>query len=124
MTEYELIDLAMTWIERQESASLTYFTVISAYMVTAYTVGQNLKSRQAFVVSVLFVAFAVGPTLAMLSQLGSLLEVAHLRMSLYPDSALQANVTAIKGAYLWVFIQSAGILVALNFMWDIRHPKP
>ena len=70
-----------------------------------------------------FVAFTGAPTVAMVTQLQRIIELAYLRQASYPDSAIAVTINAIKGGYFWVFIQAAGIFVALKFMWDVRHPK-
>ena len=60
MTEYEILDL-MASVEAQMASQFTlYLTVISAYLVVAYFVGNKLTLPQTLIASILFMFGAGG----------------------------------------------------------------
>ena len=58
MTEYELVDVVATYNSNSQSWVATYFTVVTAYLIAAYTVGNKLTRPQVVIVNTCFVAFS------------------------------------------------------------------
>ena len=75
------------------------------------------------VVSVLFLSFSGATTAASYMQLESMFDLSLLRGEMFPDTKLAIQTEKLRFGYFFIAIQVIGILVALNFMWDIRHPK-
>ena len=123
MTEYEFFELSLTWVERAESSSMMYLTVVSGYLLAAYAIGAHLTKGQVAFVSVLFFVFAASSTLAVVTQMGSLMELSYARVANFPDGPMRFDPNAIRLGYVWAGMQAAGIVACLWFMWSIRHPK-
>lgn len=114
MTEYEFLDYTATLMGNFQTALTLYFTVVTAYVVTALIAGDRLTRLQLYVVNTCFVIAAgiVGYlTVAIWDRFFSF----SIRTSV-PDG------TAAPVDFTWPL----GILVAIifvgccTFMWSIR----
>ena len=120
MTEYELVDVLISYNTAAMSALALYLTTVSGYLIVAYLAGKNLTASQTVIVSVLFIVFAL------FFGYGA---VGYLRRGLLMADELRTiNPGEFFGVAPWlVFLAAglcfAGILASLRFMWDIRHPK-
>ena len=120
MTEYELVDAIASFNSGAGSWSAMYFTILSAYLVAAYLAGAQLSHSQMLIVSGAFVVAASMCCFVAVSHTLRSLEFANEVRVLNPsrDFAVKPWVPLVWGALL-----SAGVLIALKFMWDVRHPK-
>jgi hypothetical protein len=123
MTEYEIADLALTFVERTESSSMMYLTLVSGYLLAAYAIGAHLTKSQVTFVSVLFFVFAVSSVLAVVTQMDAVAELNFARKANFPDGLLSLKQNEHLLGYVWAGVQAAGIVGCLWFMWSIRHPK-
>ena len=120
MTEYELVDVLISYNTAAMSALALYLTTVSGYLIVAYLVGKSLAASQTVIVSVLFIVSAL------FYGYGA---VGYLRRALLMVDELRTmNPGEYYGVTPWlVFLIAglcfAGILASLRFMWDIRHPK-
>lgn len=96
------------------SAMSLYLTVISGYLLVAYIAGKELTFLQTTIITVLFGFFAGLNTIATMSYM----ESAHYFGSTYGAGRSPAWAAPAVGTVLFL-----GILAALKFMWDVRHPK-
>ena len=122
MTEYELVD-AMTSIGSNlvQGQALT-ISLISAYMIVAYSVGAHLTRFQAAFISILLVLFAFVGFQGQNYMLGESLRYAaqlnEMRGGTPRGELVGPLATAtVLGLRLFIF---GG---ALTFMWRVRHPK-
>ncbi len=120
MTEYELIDAVGTYSSGMQSWTALYFSGISAYLITAYVVGENLNKSQAIIISGGFILFAIN---SVLGYLGLGLKLAALNEELTALRPENTSLASELGVSLYSLGFVLGILVSLKFMWDIRHPK-
>ena len=120
MTEYELIDAVGTYSSGMQSWTTLYFSGISAYLITAYVVGENLTRSQAIIISGGFILFAMNSVLGYYGLGSRLIELNDELRDKRPDHTSLASDLGVS-MYALVFV--VGILVALKFMWDVRHPK-
>ena len=120
MTEYELVDAIASFNSGAGSWSAMYFTILSAYLVAAYLAGAQLSHSQMLIVSGAFVVAASMCCFVAVSHTLRSLEFAIEVRLLNPsrEFAVKPWVPLVWGALL-----SAGVLIALKFMWDVRHPK-
>ena len=120
MTEYELVDAAASYNGLLQSWLMAYFTILTAYLITAYAVGDQLNRFQVFVITTLF---AVLNSLCVAAVMGTgmrFVEFTQQVSDLNPERVylVSPSMMLTTGTSL-----SVGILVALRFMWDVRHPK-
>lgn len=120
MTEYELVDAVASYTSLLHSWLMAYFTILSAYLIAAYAVGYKLTTFQASVVTI---CFLVLNSLCILATMGSGLRFIDLTQQLTamnPERVFLVSPALIGAS---VTVLSAGLLVSLIFMWQVRHPK-
>lgn len=120
MTEYELVLAAGSYNALVHSWIATYFAAYFAYLLVAYLAGDKFTPSQARIVSVSFVVFSALSTYAAAAAATRTIEFIRQAQELNPgrESAMTTEVLWVTATILLL-----GILVALKFMWDVRHPK-
>jgi len=123
MTEFEISSMTYVANEAANTALTLYLTVVSAYLIVAYTVGKRLTKSQLVFVNCLFVFFSIAFTYST--------TVSFFAMRFYTE--IQAEIADTPGEkYLYIenlFVAILaialvlGIIGSLKFMWDVRHPK-
>ena len=117
MTEYELVDVLISYNTAAMSALALYLTTASGYLIAAYLAGANLTRSQAVFVSVLFIVFAL------FFGYGS---VAYFSRGLViADELRKMNPGEWYGLAAWLIVTVAGlclvgIFASLKFMLDVR----
>ena len=96
------------------SAMALYLTVTSGYLLVAYLVGKELTFLQTIIISTLFIFFTSLNTVATIS----FMENAYFFGSTYGIGRMPGWAPNVVGVCLF-----SGILAAVKFMWDVRHPK-
>ena len=120
MTEADLVEAIAAFNSSAQGWIGLYISILSAYLITAYMAGLNLTRGQVIIVSAGFIAFAFLSIFGAVANSTRILEFTHELRALNPDRnfAMQKAVIVIMQVLL-----TAGVFVALKFMWDIRHPK-
>ena len=120
MSEAELIESTMLVSDAVfESVSL-YLTCVTAYLVAAYSIGAKLSRFQVAVISVLFTVFAAPFVMSIHTSLWNVDFLSKQIAQIRPDW-----VGSTSPEFIWglLFLDSAGIVTCLAFMWNIRHSK-
>ena len=120
MTEYELVDNAITYFTAALTAFGMYITVLSGYVIAAFVAGKRLLRAQVWVVNVLFFWTASVFTLATVTCYARTNEYANRLLELDPSRASYFSEFA---AVLVGVIQILGIAAGLYFMWSTRQIK-
>ena len=126
MNEYELVDAMSGLHSNLIQGQAVSITILSAYMVVAYTVEKKLTTFQCTFVSIMFILFGL---LGAMGQITILNEVYHYGAQLRElrsDQTLTFNSDGWFGEVSrWLFIAVRAFLFAgaLYFMWSVRHPK-
>ena len=120
MTEFELWDIFVSLNSVLHAWVATYFTILTAYIIAAYMVGADLSRFQVLIISIGFVWFVGLCTYAGTSAGMRCAELGREIMALNPSRAITLNEGVMTAASM---IMYGGILVALIFMWQVRHPK-
>lgn len=120
MTEYELLDTFTTTQALMHSWATTYFSAVTAYLVAAYAIGARLTRSQAFVATTAFVIFSA---LCAWGILGTGLRMLELKSEIRMLNPEREFLFGMPALLMTSGIAVAGILVALKFMWDVRHPR-
>lgn len=96
-------------------AITVYLTVLTAYLIAAYSVGSKLTTAQSIFISVLFVMFASVFGWTAWAFMTGAVNFYESRSGL-GDGGLQQYIPSIIG-----FCETAGIIGAISFMLDIRR---
>jgi hypothetical protein len=96
------------------SAMSLYLTVLSGYLLVAYLAGKQLSFLQTTIVTVLFMFFTTTNTIATVSYTQSAYYFGHT----YGEGRVPSWGAPVIGVLLFF-----GIMAAVKFMWDVRHPK-
>ena len=120
MTEADLIQSIAAYSSSTQGWLGLYVSALTAYLVTAYLAGSNLTPSQTLIISTCFIIFAC---LCAFSGTANTARVVDFTLEL-----AELNPNRKFAAQSWVIhvlevVLYSGILVALKFMWDIRHPK-
>lgn len=120
MSEYELADsiaamitVLLTWIGLS-------FTFLTAYLVTAYTVGRLLTGSQTWIINALFCLYQAGTINGVYTSGSRYLEFVQEIQRINPEREYSFSVISLYTSPLFLMIVT---FAALKFMWDIRHPK-
>ena len=120
MTEVEAIEAMYAMGANVVDSASTYLTVVTGYLIAAYFIGRELTRFQMAVISALFVAFSLSFIGAIYVGLNNILAIS----TQYPvqiDGWL--NYVSKPVNVLVLVVDMLGIIMALIFMWSIRHPK-
>ena len=121
MTEYEIVDVINNTTSNMLAAQALFITVISAYVVVAYSVGKDLTSYQVSFVNfgfLLFVLISIQSALGLTGMISFHVE----KLNEYREVEVKAASLALTTAFL-VGVRAILIIGALIFMWQVRHPK-
>jgi len=123
MTEFELLEVLDNFSNQMMLSTTLFFTLISAYLIITYLVGEKLARRQVVIISALYFVWILT------------LPLAQYNWSLQAATAV-TELTAIGSAYAktspdillawsrsFMALQYFAILVSLYFMWHVRHAK-
>ena len=120
MTEYELVDVLISYNTAAMSALALYLTTVSGYLIVGYLAGKSLTASQAVIVSVLFIVFALFFGYGAVGYFRRALLVVDELMTMNPGEFIGVKPWLV---FLVAGLCFTGILASLRFMWDIRHPK-
>jgi hypothetical protein len=112
MSQLEFAEAFSALISTSLSATGLYMTAVTGYLIAAYLVGKKLTRSQLYIVSALFVVFALVMTFA-----GFSLTERAIQLEVELEGELDALDLA---SYFMVVVQTLGIIAALKFMIDIR----
>lgn len=118
MSEYETAGLTFSLIGYGMTAMALYFTVVSGYLIGAYMVGAQLSRSQAWIVTSLFMVFALSLVFGTFSFFAAASSIGERSLS-----SIEYWLAPIIG-----LAEVAGIVASLKFMFDIRRqtlaPEP
>ena len=118
MSEYELSELSADYLNGAMGAISLYITVVTAYLVAAFSAGKRLNSSEYLIVTVLFVlsaSFFIFGSVALLSRQLYIVE---------KHAAIESDATVFLSKTLIMYIAAVEILavfVRLKFMWSCLH---
>ena len=124
MTEFELGEMLHNQFAVMWQAGQMYFTLVSAYLVASYVVGTKLTRQQNAVITILYVVWIASVIFGQVTSAGAVLRLENALRAI--DSITiggGASLETESAVYAFMFVQIAGVLASLWFMWSIRHPK-
>ena len=122
MSEYEMGEMMHSQMGQMWQAGQMYFTLVSAYLAVSYLVGGNLTKAQASVISILYLVWVAA---VISGQIIAGFSLVHIEIALDEVNSiiLPFGTRTLLNMYLFMFVQIAGVLASLWFMWSVRHPK-
>jgi hypothetical protein len=120
MTPYELADLAQSNFANATSAFAVFLSIVFAYIMTAYLVGAKLTHMQNRIVTFLFLLVSILNSWSIAAYASGGVRLSQLA---YPDNP---NHFFSPGSWIAPMMSIACLLIivmALKFMWDVRHTK-
>ena len=123
VNEYEIIDAMASFQSNLIQGQALTISMLTAYMVVAYTAGAKLTTFQCAFASILFFLFGL---LTVSGQLYNLTEMYHYGAQLgniRGDSYSFSEGFSEGTRWTFIAIRLAIFLGALYFMWSVRHPK-
>ena len=122
MDLYEIGDLINSSSSNIIAGQAVFISIISGYLIVAYTVGKKLTKYQVSFINLVFVISNITGFIGLMAQSNLVWEYAELRASL--NGGQEFN-SAISESWRILFSGVRILLVvgALVFMWQVRHPK-
>ncbi len=120
MTEFELWEAFASFNSVLHAWITTYFTTLTAYIIAAYVVGANLTRFQVVVINFAFIWFCGLCAYAAVNSGMRCVEFGEQILSINPSTELALSAPVITVASVIIY---GGIVIALLFMWQVRHPK-
>jgi hypothetical protein len=120
MTAYEASDLLNGAVGNLIAGQALFITIVSAYLVVAYTVGKKLTKYQVWFINFTFILLAFLGIQGTSNVLLLAFEYGSLRPE--PGGTFQAEMAEIGK---WITISVRGLITAgaLIFMWQVKHTK-
>jgi hypothetical protein len=122
MTEYEIADLLNGVNSNITAGQAVFLSVLSAYLVVAYSVGKNLTTYQVSFINFVFILMMfVG-----FNAQAELLETAYAygyQLDFLRPGAEAMDTTAEAVKIVFMVMRAVLVVGALVFMWQVRHPK-
>ena len=118
MTEYELVDVIISYATGGGTFFAIWLTVLSAYAITAYVVGRELTTFQVAWLNTLYLFAAFILIFSFYGLFNSQVFYVHELRSLRPDSPQMMNPAMLFSA---TSVAALGTLITFAFMWQVRH---
>ena len=119
MSEAELVQHFWSGVENGLSALTMYISVFSGYLLVAYLVGARLTPLQCAIATGAFLVFG-GYCIWGNAVFWNVVYVTAIELRPARPELLPVD---LNPAYVATILLLIGILGALKFMWDVRHPK-
>ena len=120
MTEAELIEAAANFNTLILGWASAYFAAFTAYLVSAYLVGDKLTTSQVLFISGGYSIYSFLCVIAVFGATTKFVEFTIDAEAINPDRLYLATHLQAQIGGVLLFL---GILGSLKFMWDIRHPR-
>ena len=122
MTEYEVTDLSLGMMSQAFSSIGYYLTTVFAYLSVAYFLGDKLKKREVFIISVLFLFGVLIFIYGTYGYLTKHWEMVQQMKTFAPGRAYFNDSGWVRSSIL--AIELFGVVVSLYFMYTrTRHEK-
>jgi hypothetical protein len=119
MSEAELWGLIVEYNDSLMAAMSLYLTILSGYLIVAYLAGGKLTSTQCTIITIAFVLSALLFTWAVRGY-------GYRAIFLIGKTSQEFHTWQMMDEPSLLFILAimvGGVIAALKFMWDVRHPK-
>ena len=102
-----------------------YFTLVSAYLIVSYLVGEKLTRPQHFIVTSLYVIWAIGLVQTQVSTgLGAIRIAGIIENQREYLLGVDADSMVLRlGIFGFTAVMVFGVVASLYFMWSVRNSK-
>ncbi len=121
MTEYEILDLVGGESAQSATQFTLYLSVLFAYLITAYFVGDKLTRAQVFLLSGLYIFVNLAQAWGMVLTMNRVGELMEMKAEISPLTEWEEGYVGYGN--LWAIAMVIGVLASLYFMWNVRHPN-
>jgi len=121
MTEYEILDLVSSESAQSATQFSLYLTVLFAYLVTAYFIGDKLTRAQVVVLTILYVFVNSAQALGMRLTIAHVQELLERKAELSPFTKWEAGYESY--GTIWSVAMLLGIAASLYFMLSVRRSR-
>ena len=122
MSEYELYEIIVGYTGNLEQSMAVLISLLSAYLVLAYAIGQNLTRFQVLFISICFTAVYIGVLQAQAYYLDETLQLSERLESISEHRSI-AEGTGELSMVIFIAVRVLFLLGALYFMWNVRRTK-
>ena len=123
MDIYQLNDLMNGMNSNILQAQVLFISVLSAYLVVAYTAGASLTRYQVTFISIVFLLITSLGAFGQLRNVQILTDWGYQAVALSGLEPVISETQAAASKWLFIAIRVALTVGALAFMWQVRHPK-
>lgn len=122
MTLYEVEDLINSIGSNIIAGQAVFLTVITGYMIVAYTVGKSLTRYQVGFINLILIIANISGFMGVFANTTMIYEYSAIRAELTGGQKIREEFSAA-----WIISSTSprALLIggALLFMWQVRHPK-
>ena len=122
MTLYEVGDLLNSTSSNIIAAQAVFFTIITAYLVVAYSVGKSLTTYQVAFINLAFLVATATGVMGVVANVSLIAEYNSVRRGLIEEQRVP-EVLDTAWVITFTAVRVVLILGALVFMWQVRHPR-
>jgi hypothetical protein len=120
MTEAELLVVAQGYRDSAIAMNASFLSVVTAYLIVAYTAGKNLNFVQVLTINTFFVVVAVFMIVSQFTLMTYAAEADLAAREISTWKKLPRTGFVPYGIQVFYLLF---VFISLKFMWDIRHPK-
>ena len=124
MNEHDAMEVVNGAVANTLSAQAIFFTVLSAYLAVAYTIGNKLTKYQVAFVNMLFLIAFFNLTANQLTLMES--TIYYVQLAIEARGAIEASISGVSpkmNMLMFFSIRFLMLVGAILFMWQVRHPK-
>ena len=123
MNLYEVSDLINSSTANLMASQTIFLSMITAYLVVAYTIGEKLTLYQVSVVNLIFTLSILNGTAGGVAGLEMLMDHIAASMEIQGIDETGNVIRATVTSFVYVAIRLIFLVASLGFMWQVRHPK-
>jgi hypothetical protein len=123
MTEFERLELIDNFATQQMTYSTPYFTLLSAWLATAYLVGSKLTRPLVLIVSSIYLVWISFLPLGQHNFTDRHAIAVRGLEAMEPSYVLANPETAVAWGLSFLALQYVAILASLYFMWSFRRRR-
>ena len=124
MTESDLVEMLYAVYGTMNDAAVMYFTLVSAYLITSYLVGDKLSRIQLSIINGLYLLWVIGTINTNFTQLSASLtilnELHQMGSAIFTSVSSDYTRLSVVG---FLLVQIGGLVASFYFMWSVRHAK-
>ncbi len=120
MTEYELYEIIVGYSGNLEQSMAVLISLLSAYLILAYTIGSKLTRFQVLFISICFTVVYFGMMQAQMYYLDQTIRLAEQLEFLTEEKSIVAGQGRFS-MVLFAGVRTLFLVGSLYFMWNVRR---